>query len=47
MSGMHGMQGVDERIGEDILWWFHHVERMENDWIAKKVYVRSVLVTAQ
>ena len=33
------MKGVDERIDEDILWWFNHVERMEKDRIAKKVYV--------
>ena len=31
--------GVDERIDEGVLWWFGHVERMEKEWIAKKVYV--------
>ena len=29
------MKGVDERIYEDVLRWFDHVERMENDRIAK------------
>ena len=28
-------KGVDERIDEGFLWWFSHVERMENDRIAK------------
>ena len=32
-------KGVDERIDEGVLQWFSHVERMENDWIAKRVYV--------
>ena len=32
-------KGVDERIEEDVLHWFSHVERMENDRIAKKLYV--------
>ena len=32
-------KGVDERIEEDVLHWFSHVERMENDRIAKRVYV--------
>ena len=31
--------GVDERIDEGVLRWFGHVERMENDRIAKRVYV--------
>ena len=30
---------VDERIDEGILRWFGHVERMEKDRIAKRVYV--------
>ena len=30
---------VDERIDEGVLRWFGHVERMENDGIAKRVYV--------
>ena len=34
-------KGVDERIGKGILRWFGHVERMENDRIAKKVYVEE------
>ena len=32
-------KGVDERIKVCILRWFGHVERMENDRIAKRVYV--------
>ena len=30
---------VDERIDENVLRWFGHVERMENDKIEKRVYV--------
>ena len=26
-------------IDEGVLWWFGHLERMENDMIAKRVYV--------
>ena len=33
------MKGVDERINEGVLQWFGHVERMENDMIAKRVYL--------
>ena len=29
-------KGVNERIYEGFLWWFGHVERMENDRIAKR-----------
>ena len=41
---MHGelcgvKKGLDERIDECILRWFGNVERMENDRIAKRVYV--------
>ena len=32
-------KGLDERIGEGVLRWFGHVERMERDRIAKRVYV--------
>ena len=32
-------KGVDERIEEGVLPWFSHVERMENDRIAKRLYV--------
>ena len=32
-------KGLDERIDEGVLQWFGHVERMENDRIAKRVYV--------
>ena len=31
--------GLDERIDEGILRWFGHLERMERDRIAKRVYV--------
>ena len=33
------MKGVDERIDEGVLQWFGHVERMEKNRIAKRVYV--------
>ena len=32
-------KAMDERIDEGVLRWFGHVERMENDRIAKRVYV--------
>ena len=32
-------EDVDERINEGVLRWFGHVERMENDRFAKRVYV--------
>ena len=32
-------KGVDEKIAEDVLRWFGHVERIENDMIVKRVYV--------
>ena len=32
-------KGVDERIDEGVLRWFGHGERMENDRIAKWVFV--------
>ena len=31
-------KGVDERIDEGVLRWFGHVERMENDRVARIVY---------
>ena len=31
--------GLDEGIDESMLRWFNHVEKMENDWIGKRVYV--------
>ena len=34
-------KGVDEKIDEGVLRWFDNVERMENDRIAKKVYVEG------
>ena len=30
-------KGLNERINEGVLQWFSHVERMENDRIAKRV----------
>ena len=32
-------KGLDERIDEGMLWWFSHVERMEKDRVAKRVFV--------
>ena len=32
-------KGLDERIDESVLRWFGHVERMERNRIAKRVYV--------
>ena len=32
-------KGLDERIDEGVLRWFFHVERIERDRIAKRVYV--------
>ena len=32
-------KGVDERIDDGVLRWFSHMERMETDRIAKRVYV--------
>ena len=34
-------KGVEERIDEGVLRWLTHVEGMENDTIAKRVYVRE------
>ena len=34
-------KGLDERIYEGVLQWLSHVERMENDRIAKRVYIRD------
>ena len=34
-------KGADERIDEGVLRWFGHVEKMEIDMIAKRVYVRE------
>ena len=30
---------MDERVYFNILWWFGHNEKMENDRIVKSVYV--------
>ena len=35
------MKGVNERIDEGVLQWFGHVERRENDRIAKRVYLEE------
>ena len=32
-------KGLDERIDEGVLRWFGHVEKIERDRIAKRVYV--------
>ena len=32
-------KSLNERIDESVLRWFGHVERMERDRIAKRVYV--------
>ena len=41
-------KGVDERIDKDVLRWLGNEERMENDRIAKRVYMRgSVPVVIQ
>ena len=32
-------KGVDEKIEEDVLQWFGHVERMKNNSTAKRVYI--------
>ena len=37
----------DERIHEGVLRWFGHMGRMENDVIAKRVYVGGILVVAK
>ena len=37
-------KGVDERIEDDVLRWFGHVERSESDMIAKRVYVGDVMI---
>ena len=42
IRGLCGLaKGVDERIVEDVLYWFSHVKRMENDKIAKRLYVEE------
>ena len=32
-------KSVDENVDEGVLRWFGHVERMENDRTAKRVYI--------
>ena len=36
---MRSEEGLDERVNEGVLRWFSHLERMENDRIAKRVFV--------
>ena len=33
------MKGIDKRIVEGVLWWLGHVERIENERIAKRLYI--------
>ena len=37
-------KGLDERIDEGVLRWFGHVERMERDRVAKRIYVGECAV---
>ena len=47
MDNLRGLLGIrdkgvvrsEERINEDVLRWFDHVEKMEKERIAKRVYV--------
>ena len=34
-----GTKGVDKKIDEGVIRWLGHVERMENDRIAERVYL--------
>ena len=34
-------KGQDEKNDEGMLWWFGHVEKMENDRIPKRIYVEE------
>ena len=34
-------KGVNEKINEGVLRWFGHVEKMENDRIANRIYVEE------
>ena len=36
---MHVLKSVAKGVDESILRWFYHIERMENDRIAKRVYI--------
>ena len=38
---MWSEEGADERIDESVLRWFGHVERMENNRLAKRVFVEE------
>ena len=40
-------KGVHERIDEDILRWFGHVERMKNDKIDRRVLQWGVQIVGQ
>ena len=35
-----GTKGLDEKIDEGVLWWFGHMERIENDRIVKSLCKR-------
>ena len=39
-----GTKGIDERIDEGVLRWFDHVERLEEERIAKRVCGRNGLI---
>ena len=41
------MIGVRKKIDEVVLRWFGHVERVENDMIAKRVYLGECAVVVQ
>ena len=46
ISELFGVRkGLDERIDEGVLRWFGHVERMERDRIAKRIYVGECAVS--
>ena len=44
IRGMCGVtKEVDERIGQSVLRWFGHIERMGDDRITKRVYVEQCM----
>ena len=38
------VKGVDEQIDERVLRWFDHIEKIDNDKIARRMYVGNVWV---